>query len=151
MADTDSTIKLFDQGDSTLKTIRLVNNGDSTYSLATVGPTTTKSCTIANGAALSDEIDLDGFQSFIFCIPASWTSAKLAFKVAPATAGLFEPLYDVGGTLIEITVASSTKVTLTGNNARALMAARFVKLWSENAGADANQAGAKVITVIVKG
>jgi len=104
--------------------------------------------TIANGANLSDEIDVSQYAMLVVHMPAAWTAASIGFKVASASGGTFLPLYDDNGTLVQIDSPTASKAY----SAPAEVAgARYVKLWSQDgSGSNANQGGARVITVDLK-
>lgn len=100
--------------------------------------------TIASGAAVSDAFEMDDALFLVVHMPAAWTAASLAFKVAPEKGGTFVPLYDENGALLELTVAESTAVRVPTNW---LAGNPWVQLWSETAGADVAQGAARTITV----
>ncbi|MBW1801891.1 MAG: hypothetical protein JRJ85_14295 [Deltaproteobacteria bacterium] len=106
----------------------------------------TQGVVIANGAALSGAIDFSAYSGMSILIPAVWTSAAIGFYVCDTVDGTFYPLYDDEGTLVEATVAVDTKVAVPVT----VFPERFVKLWSENAGADENQGAERSISVTLK-
>ncbi len=81
----------------------------------------------------------------VVSMPASWTSAKIAFKHSPDN-GTYQPLYNDSGTLLEITVSASGDYTFPDK----VFACGFIKLWSENSGADANQGADRTIGFVLK-
>ena len=56
------------------------------------------------------------------------TSTALGFMVCPTEDGTFYDLYDVGGTIVAVTIASSRVTGITGAAAAALASARYIKL-----------------------
>lgn len=103
--------------------------------------------TIANGAALSDAVDVRAFAGGVVSMPAAWTAASIGFKHAPTVDGTYQPLYDDSGTLVAASAAASRDIVLPDT----LFACSFVKLWSENAGSDANQGAERSIKISLKG
>lgn len=110
-----------------------------------------KPVSIANGEALSDEIDVRGYSAMIvICTSAAWTSAALGFKVSPASGGTFYPFFrDISGAYSRAEIASFAAETAylvpVG-----LFPAGFVKLWSQNSGSDENQGDDRAFVVILK-
>jgi hypothetical protein len=110
---------------------------------------TTVDVTIANGASLSQAIDFRQFSLMTVRMPATWTAASIGFKVSDTAGGTFSPLYDDGGSLVQIS-------SPTANNAYVapaeVAAGHWVKLWSQNgSGSDTNQAAARTLAVDLKG
>jgi hypothetical protein len=103
--------------------------------------------TIAASAALSEAIDMRPFTGGVISMPAAWTAASISFKVSAASNGTFQPLYDKNGTLVAVTAAAATEIALPAE----VFGSRFIKLWSETAGADVTQDAARSITVSLKG
>ena len=115
---------------------------------------TTRTYTIASGAALTDEIDARYMAGAIVIIPAAWTAANLGIKVSPTSGGTFVILNDYLGAPVQV-----SGITTDASKAYALpdeiYATGFVKLWSKSATAatitDVNQAAARSIIVVLKG
>lgn len=113
--------------------------------------TKSQTVTIASGAAISDAIDLSQYIAGLVLIPGTWTTADLGLKIANATGDTYYPLKDGNN-------AYSDKVSIDGPVANTwyplpawCFAARSIKLWShDGAGADANQGGARTLTLILK-
>jgi hypothetical protein len=110
-----------------------------------------KVVTIAQGAALSAEIDLEDFASMGLFMPAAWTTADLGLQVSPTSGGTYYPLLDTKngyGTDVNIDGATASKAYIVPLH---LFPFRFVKLWStDGAGGDTNQAAARTLTVVLK-
>lgn len=107
--------------------------------------------TIAQGAALSDELDMREFTSGVVYMPAAWTTADLGVQVAHTSGGTFQPLKDVSNgysTTVSLdAVAASSCYPLPAG----ATGAHFLKLWSHNgSGVDTNQASAREIYVLLK-
>lgn len=66
-------------------------------------------CTIQNGWAISDAVDLRGYGMIGLIIP-DLTSADLTFQVSETEAGVYRTVYNADGTIFTLT-------TLTGNRA----------------------------------
>jgi hypothetical protein len=68
--------------------------------------------TIANGATASGEIEMAGLVPVGIIFPAAFTGATVSFKNAAVSGGTPLPLNREDGTLITVTVATSTQVKL---------------------------------------
>ena len=109
----------------------------------------TKTATIANGAAVSDVINTQGFTYMLIITPAEWTDANIGFKVS-ADNSTFVTLYDEEGAPVQVggiaTAAAGAYVA-----PAEVAGARFVKLWSKSSTAatetDTNQGAARSIVV----
>ena len=108
----------------------------------------TGSVTIANGAFLSAEIDMRRYSGGDVYIPAAWTNADIGFHVAHTTAGTFVPLYDDNGNLVQATVGAVTSRAY--SLPPEVFACRYIKLWSQLAGVNANQGGDRVMAYELK-
>lgn len=108
--------------------------------------------TIANGTAESGEIDMQNVagDAGLVGVPAAWTSAALGFKVADKSGGTFSPLRDEAGSIVQIS-GIQTAAAAWYKLPDALRGAMFIKLWSQNAGSDANQGADRVIQLMAKG
>lgn len=101
--------------------------------------------TIASGAAVSDAFEVREGMFVMLQMPSTWTAASLGFKVATEKGGTYLPLYDEYGNLLALTVAASTTIRVP---VTWLAGCPWVKLWSETAGADVAQGGARAITIV---
>ena len=99
--------------------------------------------TIANGGAVSPEIDFSYYAGGVLHMPAAWTAAAIGFRVANQSGGTFQPLYDRDGLIVRIVVAVDRSYPLPEE----LYGCRWVQLWSVNAstGANVNQGADRVI------
>jgi len=104
--------------------------------------------TIANGAALSDVLCMDGHAGGVVIMPGTWTAASLGFKVCDTSGGTFVPLYDASGGLVQIQSPTASNAYVLPEE---LYGCRYVKLWSQNgSGTNTNQASARSLTVMMK-
>lgn len=103
--------------------------------------------TIANGASLSDEIDLGGSSMQTILMPAVWTAASLTFQIAEASGGTWRNVYDDSGTEVAVTTAASRAIPMPAE----LAGARFIKIRSGTSGTPVNQGGARSLVVLLKG
>ncbi len=107
---------------------------------------------ILNGAALSQAFDLRDLvgDAGLVGVPSAWTAAAIGFKVSDSIDGTFSPLRDETGALVEV---SGVQTAAAGwyKLPDALKGAFYAKLWSENAGADANQGADRAIVLVGKG
>lgn len=107
--------------------------------------------TIAQGAALSDAIDMRDYAAAIVTLPAAWTAADLGVYVCATADGTFTPLLDASG-------AYGTDVNIDGPAASKsyvvplfAFAACYIKLWSHNGeGAHVVQEAARTLTLQLK-
>jgi hypothetical protein len=111
---------------------------------------TTLTLTIANGASLSDEADLEGRSLVGIYMPSAWTAANLTFQVAHTSGGTFQDAYDDAGSEVTVTAAASRYIGLTSADALCLSAARFLKVRSGTTGTPVNQAAERSIVLVLK-
>lgn len=98
-------------------------------------------------AGLSAAIDVRTAIVGVLHMGTAWTSASIGFTVAPASTDTFKPLYDRGGTLVQIpTPAVSSSYALPEE---ALMG-RYIKLWSQTGGTTVAQTAVRAGTVDLK-
>lgn len=105
----------------------------------------TQTATIADGATTSGEVDTEGYPVTGLLLDAGFNGTALAISASDVTGGTFLPIYDSDGNAIAMVVAASHAIGLTGVDAQAVSAFRYLKFV-----ADA-QTGATVITVLSKG
>ena len=100
---------------------------------------------IPSGAAVSAPLNMDQFSKALFHMPAAWTAADMSFQVSQTVGGTYLPLSDSSG-VVTLTVAASGAYLIPTD----VMAARFIKFWSQNADADENQGADRTIGVDLK-
>ena len=105
----------------------------------------TRIVTIANGASLSDAIDLGGRKLVAIDMPAAWTAASLTFQ-ASADGTTYDNLYD-GATERAVVVGASYYSAL---NIGDWVGVKFLKVRSGTAGSPVNQAAARTITLVLQ-
>ncbi len=106
---------------------------------------------IGAGGVYSGEIDMRPFARGVIFTPDDWTNADVAFTVANelvADGGVYYPLYDEAGALVETTVG--TKVDSAFVLPVELAGCRFFRLWSQSAGVDVLQVAARTIYYSLK-
>jgi hypothetical protein len=101
--------------------------------------------TIPNGEALSWPVSLQNFTSGTLHMPAEWTAASIGFHVSDSLNGTYQPLLDGEGNRVELAVTAGNSYALPNG----VMSASFVKLWSQSAGVDVNQADDRQIVLDV--
>ena len=102
--------------------------------------------TIANGASLSDAIDLGGTSLTGLLLPATWTTADITVQ-ASVDGNAFVNVYnDLGGETL-IKAAASRLVTL---DPAQFMGFSHVKLRSGTSGTPVNQASEREITLLAR-
>ena len=107
--------------------------------------------TIANGEALSGEIDLRDFAAGIVYMPAAWTAADLGVKVAHTSGGTFQPLKDASNGYDTTVSIDAVVASACYHLPEWVFAAQYIKLWSHNgSGTDTHQAAARDIYVMLK-
>lgn len=114
--------------------------------MASIRETRVQTVTIANGAALSEAIDMTEQSAGNIYMPAAWTAASIGIQSCYDSGGTFLPLYDDSGTLVEATVAVDRCVKLPPE----VFACRYIKLWSQTAGSGVNQGADRSIVVELK-
>ena len=121
------------------------------FSQARLKPYATLHCvvreaTIAVDTTTSNEIDTEGYPVLGFDIPSTFNGVALAIHACAVSGGTFKALYDSDGNAIALVVAASRCVGLTGVDAQAVAAFRYLKLV-----ADTQTTTATVIPVVLKG
>lgn len=104
-----------------------------------------QTATIADSGTTSTEIDTEGYPVTGLILDSSFDGVALAIHASDVTGGTFVAIYDSDGNAISMVVAASHAIGLTGVDAQAVSAFRYLKFV-----ADA-QTGATVITVLSKG
>jgi hypothetical protein len=103
------------------------------------------SVTIANGASLSDLLDLQGSALAGVQFPAAWTAAGVAFEVS-ADGTTFQPLYNSAGEVAYSTSAAAASRSLSVNG-EDFLGWRYVKVRSGTSGSPVNQGAARVLVL----
>lgn len=106
---------------------------------------------IANGAALSGEIDLRHQKLIAIQFPAAWTAADLSFQAAVESSGTFgeafiDPGTGVGAALLLDAAASQVSFFNQANMLRNC----FIKIRSGPVGAPVNQGAERILTLITE-
>jgi hypothetical protein len=105
----------------------------------------TQTVVIASGANLSDVIDFRQVAGAQVIIPASF-QGDIGFYVCDTDDGTFVPLLDEDSAVIEIDVTAERAQFFPAK----VFPARFVKLWSQNAGSNQNQSADRSLVVMAK-
>lgn len=108
--------------------------------------TNTIAATIANGAALSDAIALNGNHVDGLVLPAAWTAGALTFQVSLDGATYYD-LYDTAGSEVSYTVTAGKAVPLAMS---ALRGWDYLKLRSGTTGTPVNQGADRAFTLMVR-
>ena len=105
--------------------------------------------TIVSGSALSGVFDMSLYTMSIIHMPAVWETAYVGFKVGRSTKGVFLPLYDNAGSLVQI--SGPPTVNKAYSLPPELAGCHYVKLWSQNgSGVDVIQSATVVIGIDIK-
>ena len=102
--------------------------------------------TIPNGTAISAAYSIESFTAGVLHMPAAWTAASIGFQVSSTFGGTYRELSDASG-LIEIVLPLADEAHMLPAD---IGAVKFVKIWSETAGAGVNQGAARIITLDLK-
>ncbi|HET8787010.1 MAG TPA: hypothetical protein VFM38_15355 [Candidatus Limnocylindrales bacterium] len=105
--------------------------------------------TIANGASLSDAIDLDGQVIAAIVMPAAFTGTALTFQ-ASADGVTYQNVYDDAGTELSASVGQA-KVIVNKSILESLAALRYVKIRSGSAASPTAEAADRTLTILTKG
>ena len=108
--------------------------------------------TIANGASLSDAIDLRDYAIAAICLPAAWTAAAITFTASASQSGTYNSVYDDAGTEVAIASANVVASRVLVNKAilEQLAGLRWVKMRSGTAATPVNQGADRAVTVLLK-
>jgi hypothetical protein len=102
--------------------------------------------TIANGAALSDAVELGAYEPLAVVMPAAWTAAGLSFQ-ASFDGAAYVDVHDAAG---ELTTAAGASRAIALDPDK-FLGARKLKIRSGTAAAAVNQLAERKLTVIVGG
>jgi len=110
------------------------------------GSRTTFNVAIANGASLSDPIDLTGLVLVGLQMPSAWTAAAITFQ-ASADGTTYADFYSAGSEL-SLTVSASQFIRL---DSSIMLSARWWKVRSGTSGTPVNQGAARTIMAVAAG
>lgn len=96
----------------------------------------------------SDVIDVRQFAGGNIHLPSTWTTARLAFKLAPNEDGTFQKHYDEDGVRIEVVTDTAG---LTYAMPSEFFPNRWFRFWSQSLGTDVDQTAKRVISLGLKG
>lgn len=105
----------------------------------------TRTATIANGASLSDAVQLDGSALVGIVMPATWTAANLTIQ-ASHNDSTYNNVYDELGTEKTIVAAASRYISL---NPADFAGSDSIKVRSGTAGTPVNQAAARSVILVL--
>lgn len=106
---------------------------------------TTELATIAEGAALSNAVSLDGYKYFTILMPAQWTAASLTFQ-GSIDGTTYYNLYTDGSEVTESVAAGNAYAV--NMNALAFASLKYLKIRSGTAATPVNQAAARTISIV---
>lgn len=109
----------------------------------------TKRVTIANGAALSNAINVEGYRLVSIQMPTSWTAAALYFQGTNDIDSAGDPenysvLEDQGGTEVAV-AAEASKLYVWDGSAEQIRGIKWLKVGSGTSGATVNQGADRVL------
>lgn len=102
--------------------------------------------TIANGASLSDSIDLSGTTLCGYIMPASWTTADITFQASIDGTNFFD-LYDQYGTEVKHTVSTNRFIALLPSDNTSI---RYIKFRSGISSGSVSQGAQRQITLVTR-
>jgi hypothetical protein len=102
--------------------------------------------TIANGASLSDAVNIAHADLFAIEMPAAWTAASMTFQ-GSYDGSTYSDLYDDAGTEIAFTVDASRYVLI--RTPAQFFGLKKLKVRSGASASAVNQGGARTINLIV--
>ncbi|MGA8094773.1 MAG: hypothetical protein WBV35_07230 [Steroidobacteraceae bacterium] len=106
---------------------------------------------IAEGAALSAQVDIGGYTLIGVFVPANWTTAALTFQGSPDDGTTWGEVYDITGVPIEITSLTGGSVgyfvALDPTRFRGL---RSLKIRSGTVGAPVVQTAGVTLTLLTR-
>lgn len=102
--------------------------------------------TIANGASLSDAINLMGTTLVGYIMPAGWDAASITFQVS-VDGSSFADMRDTLGNEVKHIVQSDSFVSVQPAN---FASVQHIKLRSGTTGAAVNQSAERVITLVTR-
>lgn len=103
--------------------------------------------TIANGASLSDALDLGTLRPGRLVMPAAWTAAAISFDVS-ADGVTYGPLYDQYGVEVSISSANAVASRQIVLDPPLFLSVRYLKVRSGLNGAAVNQGAARAIGIV---
>lgn len=105
--------------------------------------------TIANGASVSDALDLANTSLLGIIMPAAWTTAALTVEVSADNSTWTGLAYDQDGSQCN-SIASPVAGSAYALNALGLLPYRYIRLRSGTTATPVNQGAARSITVITR-
>lgn len=109
-------------------------------------PQAVATATIANGASLSDAVDLQGCRAVAIRMPAAWTTAVLTFQGSEDDSN-YADVYTAGGVELQYAAAASRWIILEPQH---FLGIRYLKIRSGTSGTPANQGAARSIVVMAQ-
>lgn len=106
-----------------------------------------RSTTMANGASLTAAVSTDDGAVVVLFMPAAWTPASVTFQCSP-DGSAFADLYDQFGNEYTVVAAAVRAIILPAAD---FAGCRAVKIRSGTSATPVNQAGARVLTVALRG
>ena len=103
--------------------------------------------TIANGTALSAEVDMGADTLVGITMPAAWTAAALTFQVSTDGGVTFNEMNSSAGSAVSFTVAASQYIAVDPTLWRGVNA---VKVRSGTSGTPVNQGADRVLTLVTR-
>lgn len=102
---------------------------------------------IANGASLTDAVNLGGLRLFGVVMPAEWTTANLTFQMSPDDGATWVSLKDQNGNEVAAAASVSTFVVL---NPSQFTAVQYLRVRSGTAGTPVAQGAARSLQLVLR-
>lgn len=115
------------------------------------GNVTFVTATIADGASLSDAVDLGAGLSLVgIVVPSTWTAAPISFAASLTLVGTYYPLYTAAGAeVVTGSIAGGTAVWIALDPAD-FAGIRYLKLRSGTVAAPVTQSGGDTLVLVVR-
>lgn len=111
----------------------------------------TKNVTIANGASVSEEVDVRGYRVKGIIVATGWTTAVITFQNSTTSGGTFRNVYDDYGTEVATASLAENLYCSISSLAESLVGLQFIKIRSGTAASAVNQSGGDTITLVLAG
>lgn len=106
----------------------------------------TETVTIANGASLSDAVDISGAAVVGIVMPAVWTAAELTFQ-ASADGTAYNNLYSDDDSEYSVQAAAARYIHIVPSEFAGI---RYLKVRSGTSGTPVNQGAERTVTLVVR-
>ena len=117
--------------------------------MGTLGNRTALTATIANGASVSNAVDVRDASLLGFFAPAAWTAAALQFEASADGSTNWVPITDSAGSAVG-SFSALTALYAYALDPVAMLPWRYIRLLSGTVATPVNQAADRVFTIITR-